>query len=96
MHPGGIRTNIVRNARFRKSYENRLTFAQSIAAFDQIAKTTPDAAARKIISGIIKNKRRILIGPDAYFLDIMTRMFPVSFVKWVAVGLSAMKLDLDR
>ncbi len=84
VHPGGIKTNIVRNARFYSSPGNKLTQDQSVKIFDKMANTSADQAASIIISGILKNKRRILVGPDAYVLDVLTRLFPVGFVRFAA------------
>ena len=84
VHPGGIKTNIARNARFYRSPGNKMNHAQTVAAFDKIAGTSADKAARQIIAGILKDKQRILVGPDAVVLDILTRLFPVRFVKWMA------------
>lgn len=84
VHPGGIKTNIARNTRFYKSPGNKMTHEQSVNAFDKMAKTSADKAADQIISGMLKNKRRILVGADAYVLDGLTRLFPVKFVGWVA------------
>ena len=84
VHPGGIKTNIARNTRFYKSPGNKRTHDQSIKAFDEMAGTSADKAAGIIISGMLKNKRRILVGPDAYVLDGLTRLFPVKFVGWFA------------
>jgi len=84
VHPGGIRTNIIRNARFYESPGKKLTHEQSVKAFDKFAGTSPEKAAQQIISGIKKNKRRILVGKDAYVLDVLTRQFPNKFVGFVA------------
>ncbi len=85
VHPGGIKTNIARNARFYRSPGSKMTHEQTINTFDKIAGTSSDKAAQQIITGILKNKQRILIGPDAYILDVLTRQFPVKFVKWMAI-----------
>lgn len=85
VHPGGIKTSIARNTRFYKSPGCKMTHEECIAAFDKIAGTSADKAARQIIQGILKNKQRILVGPDAYLMDILTRLFPVRFVKWMAL-----------
>lgn len=85
VHPGGVKTNIARNTRFYKSPGNNLTHEECIAEFDRLAVTSADKAARKIIAGILKNKQRILVGPDAYVLDFLTRLFPVRFVRWMAM-----------
>jgi short-subunit dehydrogenase len=84
VHPGGIKTHIARNTRFYKSPGNQMTHEQSIDAFDKMAHTSADKAADIIISGILKNKRRILVGSDAYVLDVLTRLFPTGFVRFVA------------
>jgi short-subunit dehydrogenase len=79
VHPGGIKTDIVRNARFRKHAQPNMTKEDLVAAYDEkIFKTTADTAARTIISAIENNKQRILIGGDAKFLDWITRLLPVS------------------
>ncbi len=84
VHPGGIKTNIVRNARFYKSAGCKMSHAECAKEFDKIAGTSAGKAADIIVSGILKNKRRILVGPDAYFIDGLTRLFPKGFVRFVA------------
>jgi short-subunit dehydrogenase len=84
VHPGGIKTDIVRNSRFRKHVNLNMTQEDLVAAYDEkIFKTTADTAARTIISGIENNKQRVLIGRDAKFLDLLTRLFPVSATKYI-------------
>ncbi|MEM8499416.1 MAG: SDR family oxidoreductase [Pseudomonadota bacterium] len=76
VHPGGIKTNIVRNARFSEE-DAALDDKQSrVQQFDQVAKTSPDKAARIIIRGMRKNRKRQLVGADAVMLDILCRMMP--------------------
>ena len=53
--------------------------AQSIERFDAVAKTTPAAAALRIIEGIEKNQPRILIGNDARFMDLLQRFRPATY-----------------
>jgi len=85
VHPGGIKTNIAHNARFNCSMYS-LSREKAICLYeDELFWTTADEAARVIISGIKRNKRRILIGIDAKLLDLITRFFPVT-----AVTLSAL------
>jgi len=52
VHPGGVATNIVRNSRDGTGVADNARRAQSIERFDAIAKTTPAAAALRIIQGI--------------------------------------------
>jgi short-subunit dehydrogenase len=80
VHPGGIKTNVARNARFRKSFDPQVSREEAIQNFEQrIARTSADKAARIIISGIEKNKKRIRVGPDAYLLDWYSRLAPVTW-----------------
>jgi NAD(P)-dependent dehydrogenase (short-subunit alcohol dehydrogenase family) len=80
VHPGGIKTNIMRNARFLQSVQTTVR-EQAATGFDKLARTTPDQAAQTIIKGIKKNKPRILIGMDARLLDWFIRLLPASYGK---------------
>ena len=79
VHPGGVLTNIVRNSRTGSGIANNARRAKSIDRFDAIAKTTPPAAAQRIILGIEKNQPRILIGNDAWFMDLLQRFRPATY-----------------
>src|SRR5450432_1526783 len=79
VHPGGIATNIVRNSRAGVGVTDNARRAQSIERFEAMAKTTPAAAALRIIAGIEKNEPRILIGNDARFMDLLQRLRPASY-----------------
>jgi short-subunit dehydrogenase len=79
VHPGGIATNIARNSRTGTGVTDNARRALAIERFDEVAKTTPQAAALRIIEGIEKNKPRILIGNDARFLDILQRLRPGTY-----------------
>lgn len=79
VHPGGIKTNIARNARFYKAPDPRINHEDVIAIFDRfMTRTTADDAARIIIEGIKKDRHRIMVGADAQILDMLKRMFPVA------------------
>ncbi|HET8706180.1 MAG TPA: SDR family NAD(P)-dependent oxidoreductase, partial [Pseudomonadales bacterium] len=58
VHPGGIKTNIVRNSRLVSPIEAGLTKETAAARFDKIASTTAEKAASIIIEGILKDKQR--------------------------------------
>ena len=74
--PGGVKTHIHRNARFFKQACSCVNREESIEWFESAAMTSPARAARAIVDGIKKNKTRILIGRDARFIDLMTRLVP--------------------
>jgi short-subunit dehydrogenase len=79
VHPGGVATNIARNSRSGSGVTDNTRRTQSIERFDAVAKTTPAAAALRIITGIEKNQPRILIGNDARFMDLLQRLRPGSY-----------------
>jgi NADP-dependent 3-hydroxy acid dehydrogenase YdfG len=80
VHPGGINTNIVANARFRKDPEGRgRTHEQMVAEFAALTLTEPDKAAEIIHRGVERGKARILVGPDAYVFDALGRIAPTHY-----------------
>jgi short-subunit dehydrogenase len=79
VHPGGVATNIARNSRTGVGMTDNARRAQSIERFDKVARTTPAAAALRIIRGIEKNAPRILIGNDARFMDLVQRFRPATY-----------------
>jgi short-subunit dehydrogenase len=79
VHPGGVSTNIARNSRTGIGVTDNARRAQSIDRFDAVAKTTPAAAALRIIEGIEKNQPRILIGNDARMMDLLQRFRPATY-----------------
>ena len=84
VHPGGVATNIARNSRTGTGMTDNVRRAQSIERFEQVAKTTPKAAALRIIKGVENNEPRILIGNDARFMDILQRLLPGRY--WSVLG----------
>ena len=84
VHPGGVATNIARNSRTGTGVTDNAQRAEAIDRFDKVAKTTPQAAALRIIQGIEKNKPRILIGHDARMIDILQRLRPGTYWKVLA------------
>jgi len=78
VHPGGIKTNIARNARYTGTPE-RLG-ADLARHFDRAARTPPDKAARTILAGVDRNRARILVGADAYALAAIPRLLGSRYV----------------
>ncbi len=80
VHPGGINTNIVRNARFRKDPQDRgRSHEQMVQEFAAITMTQPAKAAEIIHRGVERGKARILVGPDAYLFDALGRIAPTHY-----------------
>jgi NAD(P)-dependent dehydrogenase (short-subunit alcohol dehydrogenase family) len=75
IHPGGIKTNIARNARMDASVM-ALAGGEEKAHndFDKIAITSPKKAARQILTAVQRDRRRALIGPDAKVIDLISRL----------------------
>ncbi|WP_328446254.1 MULTISPECIES: SDR family oxidoreductase [unclassified Amycolatopsis] len=80
VHPGGIKTNIVRNARGGDGDQEK-----AAVGFDRIAQTTPEKAASTILRGIERKSARILIGPDAYVIDAIPRVLGSAYQRPLAV-----------
>jgi len=81
VHPGGIATNIARNAIADKLPDGSVTREEMNANFDEKAITSPEKAAMVIMKGAAKKKRRILIGGDARLISLISRLFPVAYPK---------------
>jgi len=87
VHPGGIKTGIVRNMTAAEGIDlNEL--AQT---FDKkLASTSPQKAARIILDGVRKNKARVLVGPDAKVLDLMVRVSGSGYQRLFSTVMSRM------
>ncbi|MFZ6048649.1 SDR family NAD(P)-dependent oxidoreductase [Pseudomonas sp. CR3202] len=79
VHPGGIRTNIARSARFYRGMDGRSDAARAAERFDRLARTSADQAAQTIIKGILAGQPRIMVGADARFLDHLQRLLPANY-----------------
>jgi len=94
VHPGGVLTNIVRNSRTGTGITDNARRAASIDRFDAIARTTPPAAAQRIITGIEKNQPRILIGNDARLMDLLQRFRPATY--WAVLAKRIEKMGAEK
>jgi NAD(P)-dependent dehydrogenase (short-subunit alcohol dehydrogenase family) len=89
VHPGGIKTNIARDARsaLPETEEER---EEQAARFARTARTTPEQAARTILRGVDRKKPRILIGPDAYVFDAIPRILGAGYQRITASAIKKM------
>lgn len=79
--PGGVNTNIVQNARFREGPDGLgITRDQMVKDFASVSLTQPDKAAEVIHRGVESGRARILVGPDAYLFDLLTRVSPTYYL----------------
>jgi butyryl-CoA dehydrogenase len=79
VHPGGINTNIAKNARMDASMEGRN------GEFERLLRTSPETAAKVILKAVEGNKRRTLIGADARVIDLIARLVPAGVIQRVMV-----------
>jgi NAD(P)-dependent dehydrogenase (short-subunit alcohol dehydrogenase family) len=84
VHPGGVGTNVARNSKVIAHMPGTPEGLDSAAEFEKAVRTTPDQAAETIIRGMEQRQHRVLIGPDARFIDWMVRLFPVNY--WKRIG----------
>jgi butyryl-CoA dehydrogenase len=87
IHPGGIKTNIAKNARFDDSVAAWAGDVDRMAgSFEKVALTTADKAAREILAAVEHNRRRALIGPDAKVIDAVSRLPAGLYQRAVVLG----------
>lgn len=82
--PGAVNTNITKNSGVQLAASGRTVenLTQRI--------TPPNVAARIILNGIRKGRPRILVGPDAQLMDLLTRLAPVRAAKLVGKLMSSL------
>lgn len=84
VHPGGIKTNIARSARTDPSVASLGADPATVSAkVEQTFITSPEVAARVILEAVEKDRRRVLVGLDAYLIDFMVRLLPSTYQKVV-------------
>lgn len=80
VHPGGIKTNIARDARFDASMDALAGGeGKGKASFEKLFITEARTAAKAILRGVRRNQRRVLVGPDARVIDWMQRTLPTGY-----------------
>jgi NADP-dependent 3-hydroxy acid dehydrogenase YdfG len=82
VHPGGIKTNIARDARGGGAERD---IEKAADGFEKIAMTTPEKAAQTIVRGIERGTPRILIGADAYVFDAIPRLLGAAYQRPAAL-----------
>lgn len=80
VHPGGVNTNIIRNA-LLPSGAAADEIERKQRARQKLLKMSPEKAGEIIVKGIEQEKARILVGIDAKVIALIERLFPVSYWK---------------
>jgi NADP-dependent 3-hydroxy acid dehydrogenase YdfG len=79
IHPGGVKTNIVANARFHEDAAGSTDHDDFVREFANVARATPERAAEIIHRGVERGNPRIRVGGDAVLLDVIARLAPVRY-----------------
>jgi NAD(P)-dependent dehydrogenase (short-subunit alcohol dehydrogenase family) len=79
VHPGGIKTNIVRSSRWRSGVDGVTNRDEAARSFEKMARTTPERAATIIADGMERRRPRILVGADAHVIEAVSRAAPVRY-----------------
>jgi len=79
VHPGTIDTNIVNNGRFLNKTILGDTKEELALNFSKRSMTKPLKAAKAIVNGIRKKRKRVRIGIDSKLIDIICRFFPIRY-----------------
>jgi NAD(P)-dependent dehydrogenase (short-subunit alcohol dehydrogenase family) len=95
VHPGGVRTNIAKNARIAaaappKTEEEKAELEESAKKLLRLA---PEKAAARIVRGVERRQKRILVGIDARGIDIAQRLWPANY--WFLLRTQAIKASND-
>jgi short-subunit dehydrogenase len=93
VHPGGIKTNIAKSARFDASTSKMTgqSAESSKVLFERLFITSADQAAATILKAVKKNQRRVLVGPDAKLLDLLVRLAPSGYQAASKFAMKGMK-----
>ncbi|HTZ32799.1 MAG TPA: SDR family NAD(P)-dependent oxidoreductase [Dongiaceae bacterium] len=83
VHPGFVRTAIAESARVGQRAGANLR-QQSLARYEKVVRTDAPTAAAKILRAVELGKSRVLIGPDAYFVDLWQRLKPAGYWNLIA------------
>ena len=91
VHPGGIKTNIANNARGNDSIGTlgMGSGEQTIKTFNKLLRFAPEQAALVILSDVVKDARRCLIGTDAKVIDVVQRLFPSQYQRVIQQAIKA-------
>lgn len=81
VHPGGIKTNIMKAAAPRGSEITEEMHQKATATFEKIAMTSAEKAGALILNAVKRKKQRLVIGNDGRAIDLLTRLMPVGYTK---------------
>ena len=82
VHPGGIRTRLVEQARLGDIAAIADSPQALHSQFRRLARTSADQAAAAIVQAVLSKRTRLLIGVDAHLGDWLFRLVPARASLW--------------
>ncbi len=80
VHPGGVATAIIKNARIPDGPGvDQKEIEQTGRTIQALLKLSPDRAAEIILRGVARRRFRILVGRDAKIAALIQRLFPDTY-----------------
>jgi NAD(P)-dependent dehydrogenase (short-subunit alcohol dehydrogenase family) len=86
VHPGGVNTSIARNARPPRGV-NDLDLEAQTKRFEKFLRMPPEKAGEIIVSGVERERPRVVVGNDARFMALVERIAPVGYWKFLGRAL---------
>ncbi|MBD5657587.1 MAG: SDR family NAD(P)-dependent oxidoreductase [Candidatus Eremiobacteraeota bacterium] len=83
VHPGGIKTKIAANTR-RGARADEASWKRDTKGFERSLVTPPAVAATKIVHAVLHDRPRLLIGNDAFLIDMVQRFWAAQYAKILA------------
>jgi short-subunit dehydrogenase len=78
VHPGGVRTDIAKNARIAAAMP-QAEIDRMAGTWDKLLRDSPESVAETIVSGVVRRQKRILCAADATRVDLIQRLMPVGY-----------------
>ncbi len=91
VHPGGIRTQIAVNARLGDISALADNAQDLQRQFSELARTSPQAAAERIVRALLRGRSRLLIGGDARVGDWIYRVSPARASAWFSALIRSLR-----
>jgi NAD(P)-dependent dehydrogenase (short-subunit alcohol dehydrogenase family) len=83
VHPGGVNTSIAKSARLPRGV-NAVDIEEQHKRFEKFLRMPPEKAGEIIVSGVERERSRILVGGDAKTMAMLERLMPLSY--WKLLG----------
>jgi NAD(P)-dependent dehydrogenase (short-subunit alcohol dehydrogenase family) len=82
VHPGGVKTAIARHSRVSAKTDKE----ETVRLFeDRLGRTTPQHTAERILEGVLKDRPRVVVGPDAHLARLLVRLSGARYQEVVAL-----------